>query len=272
MEAGLADVSGPSTESSRRARGPLAEVSEDQHSDLAEALRILAAAESGVVLRLMGGVAIRLKCPSAAAPPLARVYGDVDFFGRSSESERLIRLFEGCGYSSERRFNALHGHRRLLFKDVERSRRVDVLLDHFEMCHRLELGPRLELDRQTLPLADLLLTKLQVVEANHKDVIDAVALVVDHPVGEGPATIDAGYIAGLCGQDWGLNRTLEISIKRLDESVEALGLPRERTTLVRNRLRELAERIEREPKSLRWKARARVGERVRWYELPEEVS
>lgn len=272
MEAEVADVSRPSNASSRRAEGPLAEVTEDPHPDLTQALRILAATESGVVLRLMGGVAIRLKCPSAAAPPLAREYGDLDFFGRSSESERLIGLFEECGYTSERRFNALHGHRRLLFKDPERNRRVDVLLDHFQMCHRLDLRPRLMLDRQTLTVADLLLTKLQVVEANHKDVTDAVALVVDHPVGEGPATIDADYIAGLCAQDWGLNRTLELSIKRLEESLEALGLAREQATQARNRLRELADRIEREPKSLRWKARARVGERVRWYELPEEVG
>ena len=26
------------------------------------------------------------------------------------------------------------------------------------------------------------------------------------------------------------------------------------------------------PKSLRWKARAKVGERVRWYEVPEETA
>lgn len=272
MEAKLADISRPFNASSRRGRGTLAEVTEEAQADLAEALRILAAAESGVVLRLMGGVAIRLKCPSTASPPLAREYGDVDFFGRSSESERLVSIFEECGYTSERRFNALHGHRRLLFKDADRGRRVDVLLDHFEMCHRLDLRPRLELDAQTLPVADLLLTKLQVVEANHKDITDAVAVLVDHPVGEGPATIDLGYIAGLCAQDWGLNRTLELSILRLEDSLEGLGLAREQATQARNGLGELAARIEREPKSLRWKARARVGERLRWYELPEEVG
>jgi hypothetical protein len=26
------------------------------------------------------------------------------------------------------------------------------------------------------------------------------------------------------------------------------------------------------PKTLKWKLRARVGERARWYELPEEVG
>lgn len=251
----------------------LAEVADEPHPELlTEALRVLEAAESEVTLRLMGGVAIRLRCPSADSPPLAREYADIDFFGRSAESRRVIELFEECGYASERRFNSLHGHRRLLFKDLERGRHIDVLLDHFEMCHHIDLRSRLGQDEQTLPLADLLLTKLQVVEANLKDVTDALALVVDHPIGEGPSTIDASYIAALCAQDWGLNRTIEISIERLDHDLDPLGLSREQVAQARQRLREIADRIAREPKTLRWKARARVGERVRWYELPEEVG
>jgi hypothetical protein len=34
-------------------------------------------------------------------------------------------------------------------------------------------------------------------------------------------------------------------------------------------LRRYADKV---PKSLRWKIRSRVGERVQWYELPEEVG
>jgi hypothetical protein len=240
--------------------------------ELDEGLRILQAAASRVVLRLMGGVAIRLKCPSAATRPLERGYGDIDFFGRSKESNQVIQVFEDCGYASERRFNSLHGHRRLLFKDLAAGRRVDVLLDTFEMCHRLELGHRLELDRETLPVADLLLTKLQVVEANQKDLTDVAALILDHPLSDGPEGVDGAYLAGLCAQDWGLNRTVDLSIARMIKRFDSLGLRADEVELGRRRLAELAARIEREPKTFRWKARARVGERVRWYELPEEVG
>ena len=34
----------------------------------------------------------------------------------------------------------------------------------------------------------------------------------------------------------------------------------------------LSKATETAPKSFRWKARAKVGERVRWYEVPEETA
>jgi len=43
------------------------------------------------------------------------------------------------------------------------------------------------------------------------------------------------------------------------------------STVVVKRLDELWRSIDAQPKSLRWKLRARVGDRMSWYELPEEV-
>jgi hypothetical protein len=237
---------------------------------IAEARRTLdGAQERGLALRLMGGVAILVRCPSAMEPPLARAYNDIDFFGRSKESRALIPLFEDLGYRPEPRFNALHGHRRLLFK-TELGEHRDVLLDRFEMCHTLELGDRLEVDPETLPLADLLLTKLQVFEANAKDLTDAIALLVDHAVGSGPDEIDADYIARLCGNDWGLERTITEIAGRVVRHADGIGLATPET--VGARMSEILNRIERQPRTRRWKLRARVGERVKWYETPEEVG
>jgi hypothetical protein len=240
------------------------------NDQLTEARAILAsAAGRGLTLRLMGGIGILARCPSAARPPLARAYGDIDFFGRSADSSALIALFAELGYTPERRFNSIHGHRRLLFKAADGEHR-DVLLDEFEMCHKLDLGDRLELHPESLPLADLLLTKLQVVEANAKDLTDALALLVDHRVGEDPEVIDAGYVARLCAADWGLYRTVTASVDRVATYADQLDL--DARDVVRPRLAALTSRIEQEPKTRRWKMRARVGERVRWYELPEEVG
>lgn len=221
----------------------------------------------GIALKLMGGFGILCRCPSAGRPPLARDYQDVDFAGSSRESRQLIELFTEAGYIPERRFNSLHGHRRLLFK--EEGGHVDVLLDHFEMCHKIDLTDRLDLDEESLPLADLLLTKMQVVQVNAKDLTDALALLVDHPVGEGPEVIDAGYIARLCASDWGLQETLSLSCDTLLAYAEDIGL--EGRDLVGRRLAALRSRMEQEPKTMRWKARAKIGTRKRWYELPEEV-
>jgi hypothetical protein len=217
----------------------------------------------------MGGVGILCRCPSAARPPLEREYHDIDFFGRSKDSHALISLFQDLSYAPEPRFNALHGHRRLLFKTADDQHR-DVLLDRFEMCHTLELDGRLELEDETLSLADLLLTKLQIVQANAKDLTDAMALLTDHVVAEDANVIDGGYIARLCASDWGLERTILESAHRVVDHAAAMEFAE--ADVVRKRVMTLVDRIGQEPKSRRWKLRAKVGDRVKWYELPEEVG
>jgi hypothetical protein len=137
------------------------------------------------------------------------------------------------------------------------------------MCHALDVRDRLELDTETLPLADLLLLKLQIVEATEKDDVDALALFADHPVG--PDGIDGQYLAGLLAKDWGWWRTATRSLERLLGVAATLPDSAVRQE-VESRIRRLLAQIEAAPKTRRWRIRARVGERVQWYELPEEVE
>jgi hypothetical protein len=37
-------------------------------------------------------------------------------------------------------------------------------------------------------------------------------------------------------------------------------------------IKRLRDRVEQAPKGLRWRTRPKVGDRARWYELPEEVG
>jgi len=76
------------------------------------------------------------------------------------------------------------------------------------------------------------------------------------------------YLARLLSQDWGLYRTLQINTQRIREAAKDLAVANE---VVGQRLDELWQRIDAQPKSLKWKLRSRVGDRVSWYELPEEV-
>jgi hypothetical protein len=69
----------------------------------------------------------------------------------------------------------------------------------------------------------------------------------------------------------GLWRTLTANLERCRGHVEDHQLTDEERARVATRLHELLERIEAERKSRRWKLRAKIGERKRWYELPEEV-
>ncbi len=240
---------------------------------LDEGRRLLrASAEKRVDVRLIGGVAVALRCPSAAFEPLARTYKDIDLVTYSRACHAVQGVLEDAGYSPERRFNAINGHRRLLYKDEERVRQIDVIIDQFSMCHAFEFKDRLTVDEQTLPLADLVLTKMQIFEINHKDLQDAAALFADHEITPGSDSgIDAIRIARLTAADWGWWRTFQLNRERLRTYISDLGATWTAAQRTLDRLEELFDHIERAPKSMRWKMRSKMGDRVPWYELPEEV-
>jgi len=236
-----------------------------------EAERILAAAEAnGVTLRLIGGMAVNIRCPSASRPPLSRRYVDVDVVGHRSETRKINKLFTDLGYKPRERFNALHGTR-LIFNDLKNQRRIDVFLDVLEMCHKFNFKDRLRLEEMTLPISDLLCTKLQIVEINEKDMKDVCAMLLDHDVSseEVDGRIDATYIAKLCANDWGIYKTFSTNLARIPEYLDRLGLDGNQRKTVTERAEALKNTIESMPKSMGWKMRATVGERRRWYELPE---
>ena len=217
----------------------------------------------------MGGAAVNLHSPSARQPPLKRRYGDLDFVAASKQQPSVQRLFESLGYQGDRRFNTLNGHQRLLYLDSLNGRQIDIFIDRMKMCHVIELGGRLSHDGPTLTPADLLLSKLQVYEVNMKDLVDTIALLLDHPIADhDDDAMNAAYLARLTSEDWGLYRTLQINIERVRGATTELAVDAGR---VNQRLDQLWERIEMQPKSLKWKLRARIGDRISWYELPEEV-
>ena len=238
---------------------------------VAEGRRIVeAASEQGVPLRALGGVAVAILCPSARRPPLARDYADIDLATVSSAKEVVANLLESLGYTGDKEFNMLHGHRRLYFWDERSQRQVDVFVDEANLCHRVELKRRLQVVPLTLSLAELTVLKLQVVETNEKDFLDICALFADHGLTTDDSGINATYIAKLTAADWGLWRTVGLVSERSEQF--ALELPEfEAAALVAERLRRLRKEMEAAPKSRGWKLRARIGDRKRWYELPEEV-
>lgn len=238
---------------------------------VAEGARIAAAAaECDLPLRVAGGVAVAMQCSSASRPPLRRAYGDVDIATVGSARDATIELIISLGYEPDREFNTLHGHRRLFFWDSTNDRQLDVFVDEANLCHTIDLRHRLEISKSTLPLADLLVMKLQVIETNEKDLIDICALVADHELTEDDSGINYAYIAELAAHDWGLWKTVSIVSERGSQFARGLaGL--DAVEGVVERLDMLSSRLEAAPKSRGWKLRAKVGERKRWYALPEEV-
>ena len=240
-----------------------------------EAKRVLdEAKQRGIILRLFGGVAVKYHCPSATHRSLQRSYPDLDFFGRGKQGREIRKLFLDLGYEPNQRFNALHGATRLIFEDAKNQRVVDIFLDVFRMCHTLHLGDRLSLDEYTIPISDLLLTKLQVVEINEKDIRDLIAILRDHDVTDQIApgdreVIDAEYILCLCSEDWGLCKTISLTLKKVLSFLPKYELEPEAKQILESRINKVLQAIETAPKSLKWKLRDKVGEKKRWYDLPE---
>lgn len=239
----------------------------------AEARRIVAAGQAGgLALRLLGGLAVALHAPSAALPALARRYADIDLVAPARQGGPAEALLAGLGYQPDRQFNLLNGAERLLFYDPPRQRQVDVFVGQFSMCHRVPVAERLGLEPLTLPLAELLLTKLQIVRLNEKDLRDICALLLDHPPGAGDAeTLNQERLAQVCAQDWGLWKTASLALERARAFAAQAGLAPEQVRTLDERAAALLQALDQAPKPLRWRLRAAVGERVPWYELPEEV-
>lgn len=232
------------------------------------------AAEQGVALRLLGGLAVRLHSPSATHRSLARQYADFDFVLADRRTDRVAAAVAELGYVPNQTFNLLNGDRRLLFYDESGERQIDVFVNEFHMCHTIPISAeRLALEPVTLPLAELFLTKMQIVQLNEKDVRDLCALVLDHSFGQGDdETLNLPYIASLCAHDWGLWKTITINAQKVRDFADAYDLEGGQKLTIAERLGVLLNTLDGAPKSLKWKARDRIGERLQWYDLPEEVQ
>jgi len=256
---------------------------------LAEALRIVDVAnQRGLLLRLMGGMAVRAHAPDWTHRTRRREV-DLDFATRGKDRAAVFKLLEAEGYTPDKRHNAMFGGSQGWFVDVARRRPVDVIVDKLEMCHRIEFAGRLERSSPTLPVADLLLSKLQIVKLNKKDLLDALILLAEHPLAEddgaadsrlGQGTISIPRILAHTSNDWGWWRTVTGNLDKLDAYLatdvqpEDLDVGNGRTARLdpAAQIRDLRAAIEAAPKSTGWKLRARIGERKAWYQEPEEVG
>jgi hypothetical protein len=237
-----------------------------------EAIRIVNEVQArGVILRLLGGLAIRIHAPSASHRAFSRSYPDMDF-ATPNKAREVERAMAEIGYGGDREFNLLNGASRLIFYGATPEQKIDVFVGSFEMCHKLPITERIAVEPLTLPLAELLLTKLQIVQINEKDLRDVCALLLDHPVGSTDGeTINADRVAELCAKDWGLWRTITFGLDKVTAYSKG-ALDGSDAATIATRVAELRQVIDTAPKSIKWKTRSAVGERVRWYELPEEVE
>ena len=236
---------------------------------------ISAAQEQDIFLRVIGGLAVKVHSPHASHRSLERKYPDIDFVTNKTGAKKLVGFLPAMGYTPNKTFNTLSGDRRQLWYDEAQGRQIDVFIGDFTMCHTLPLADRLEVEPLTIPLAELYLSKAQIVELNRKDILDLLALLLDHEVGPGDKeTINSDLIAGLCAKDWGLYTTISMTIQKLRDFLDegSIDLEEDKVQTIKRRLIAMEKAMDVAPKTMAWKMRARVGTRVRWYEEVGEVQ
>jgi hypothetical protein len=234
---------------------------------LEAATQIIDMAETrGVRLRLLGGLAFKKLCPSAMQPRYFRENKDIDMMGRRPDSRNIVKIMETLGYKPREVFNKLNMGQRLIYYDMPNRRRVDLFLDEFVMCHKFNFKESILAGTYTLPITQLLMTKLQVVEKTDKEYLDMMVAFRDFDVTKGGGGIEGNEIAELCSKDWGLYTTFRKSLEAVLARVETLS--GDDKDLIVPRVQKLMAMMEAEPKSLGWKMRARVGEKAKWYDLP----
>lgn len=228
---------------------------------------------SGVPVRLLGGIAIWLRSSDEIRDQLGRQYADIDLATVRKQSKPLRELLESDDYLPDKGFNAVQGDRRLYYQSADGAHHLDVFIDRFVMSHELDLGRRLETEPIVLPAAELLLTKLQIAELNHKDAADTAMLLLDHEPSDrdGPGQLNVGYVAEVCGEDWGFFTTVTDNLAKTRQLLDGILPDAGQRGLVSERTEAIASALEDAPKSRGWKRRARIGRRMKWYQTPDEV-
>lgn len=243
-----------------------------------EVRRIVAAGnEAGMALRLLGSLAFQMHCPQLGGlqAKLGRAYTDIDLASYSKQAKPIRELLTGqLGYAEDREVFINSEGSRAIFENPANGLHVDIFYDKLDFCHLLRWDGRLEVDSPTLPLAELLLEKMQIVRINEKDVIDTIMLLLEHPLGEGDKeTVNLPLVARLCAADWGLWRTTTMNLNKVKQLTQNYAqLSADDKAKVASQVDAALAALDAEPKPLAWKMRDRIGDRVKWYKDVDEVK
>lgn len=225
-------------------------------------------------IRALGGLAVQAH-NKTNHPLFLREYADLDLVVPKKQRRDFETFMPAEGYIPDKQFNVLNGDTRQIYYHETTELKADVFIGDFEMCHKIPLDTRLDVDPLTVPLAELLLSKAQILELNRKDALDITSILLNHATGSTDhETINLEMIARLCSLDWGLYKTTSVNLQRLEEFIATQDLPlsQEERSTIRARAQEILDTFEKMPKPLAWQLRDRVGTRVKWYIEVEEVE
>jgi len=255
-----------------------------------EALNIVSKAkEKNIVLRIIGGLAVRLHIKDDPLAVLVykkrfdnstNVFADLDLVGYRKQRGDIEKMFVQLQYQPDRMINPLFGDRRLIFYHPKGYFYIDVFLDKLEFSHDVifydkQGNRRLEFSFPAITPTDIVLEKLQIHQINKKDLIDLIALFANKNIASADegSSINGSYIAKILSQDWGFwyEATNNLNmVKYVAKDMLVKGDIQE--TMYDKTLQKigcLLQFIEKEPKTKDWIKRSQVGTKKPWY---REVS
>ncbi|MBI3242928.1 MAG: hypothetical protein HYZ49_11605 [Chloroflexi bacterium] len=232
---------------------------------------------AGLTLRLLGSLAFHQHCPNYGhlQARMGRAYTDIDFAGYGKQAAQIRKWMPAAlGYKEDTEVFINSEGARMIFEHPGNGLHVDIFVDKLDFCHTIFWNGRLEKDSPTIPLAEMVLEKLQIVKINEKDIIDMIMLLLEHPWGGHDAeTINLPYITKICADDWGFWRTVTMNLDKVKRLAQAY------TTLSDDEKNKVASQVDHAlnalnaaPKSFGWKMRDKIGDKVKWYKDVEEVK
>jgi predicted regulator of Ras-like GTPase activity (Roadblock/LC7/MglB family) len=236
---------------------------EDSHFRLVsnEVASIISIAhERGIVLQAAGDTAISLHCPSAVHPTALLERNLLQLVGREKQTAQITQLLSDLGYSRERTLGVLRSGQCLRFVHPEKKFSLEVFLDVQKMRYQLDFSERLSLYDDFLPLADLLLWKLQTSPFDEQAACSVYAILNDHELGGPgePEKVDVSRIIGICTSDWGWYKLVTADLeKSIDWVNEKFG---DETVVFLERATHLLQMIKDAPKSDGWQLRGLFDE------------
>jgi len=245
---------------------------------ISTAIRIVNdAKDKDIILRVIGATSVLIHVgkdtPILDLFKSYRKLTDVDFVTYRKCWSKIEDFFHAQGFQPNETFNALHGNKQLNFTGPN-NLHADVFCDKLDMSHVIDFTGRLEQDYPTIPLADLLLEKIQIVKINEKDIKDTLLLLRTHDIGnDDKDVINASWIAHTLKDDWGFWYTVTTNLNKVNSFKNQYDwLSAEDRAIIESRINRLLGAIEAEPKTSRWKFRARIGTKKKWYNDVEELS
>jgi len=243
-----------------------------------EALTILrAASETKVPLKMLGGLAIKIhslneeefaKRLGRSAEP-GQEYSDIDFATYYKSRDGVRRVMESLGYSKRPSTMSTSASQRQIYFHSKGWFYVDVFWDMLKAAnHPINFRNRLAVDAVSIPLSDLLLEKLQIVSFSKKDMLDSLLLLKAHTVTvkEGLETISTDRVAHVLSKDWGFWYTVTTNLQGIKDHLKEMSvLTTQEASDLSSKVEKLHDVANAVPKSLRWKLRAIIGPRKRWY-------